>query len=158
MSIAHKEIKSTRLMLRAFTLEDASRITQLLQEKEIAATTTSIPYPYQKDMATAWIKSQETGLKKGENIVWAICLLENLELIGSVELAINKVHNYAELGYWLGKSYWNKGYCSEAASVVVSFGFKNMSLNKNTMARLITWLWLFMFYILFFYILNQRTT
>ena len=130
MSINHKAIKADRLKLKTFTLNDASRITPLLQDKEIASTTITIPYPYHEKSAIDWVNANEKGLKNGDNIVWAICLLENLELVGAVNLSVNKVHNSAELGYWVGKRYWNKGYCSEAADAVISFGFKNMSLNK----------------------------
>ena len=130
MSFSHQEIHSERLKLKKFTLDDVSRVAPLLQDKEIASTTINIPYPYHEKSAIDWINANEKSLKKGDNIVWAICLLENLELVGAINLSLNKIHNSAELGYWVGKRHWNKGYCSEAAGAVISFGFKNMSLNK----------------------------
>jgi RimJ/RimL family protein N-acetyltransferase len=36
----------------------------------------------------------------------------------------------AELGYWVGKSYWNHGYCTEAARAVVRFAFEDLGLRR----------------------------
>ena len=36
----------------------------------------------------------------------------------------------AEIGYWLGKSFWNKGYVSEALQRILQFGFEELHLNK----------------------------
>jgi RimJ/RimL family protein N-acetyltransferase len=36
----------------------------------------------------------------------------------------------AELGYWIGKPYWRKGYCTEAAEAVLRYGFQVLGLNR----------------------------
>ena len=36
----------------------------------------------------------------------------------------------AEIGYWLGKPYWGKGYAAEAARALVCFGFEQMGLER----------------------------
>ena len=54
------------------------------------------------------------------------------ELIGCIDLGISKENAKAELGYWIGFDYWNKGYCTEAAIAIVKFGFENLKLNKIT--------------------------
>ena len=51
-------------------------------------------------------------------------------LIGSIGLYINKKHDIAELGYWIGKEYWNQGYCSETVKTMISFAFEEIHLNK----------------------------
>ena len=38
--------------------------------------------------------------------------------------------NQAELGYWIGKPYWNKCYASEAAKAILRFGFKELNLHR----------------------------
>jgi|GEM_PF-598538 len=38
----------------------------------------------------------------------------------------------AELGYFIHKKFWNKGYTSEAAKCVIDFGFKKVRLKKFT--------------------------
>ena len=51
-------------------------------------------------------------------------------LIGIIALEFNHLARLAELGYWLGVPYWNKGYATEAARAVVEYGFKVLRLNR----------------------------
>ena len=36
----------------------------------------------------------------------------------------------AELGYWIGKPFWGKGYATEAARSLIDFGFTVLGLNR----------------------------
>ena len=68
---------------------------------------------------------------------WALELKETGEAIGCIgyypygESNIMIGENDAELGYWIGKPYWNKGLCTEAARFMVDYclkvkGFKTL--------------------------------
>lgn len=50
--------------------------------------------------------------------------------IGFIGFEINHWANSAELGYWLGKPYWNRGYATEAARAMVEYGFEELELNR----------------------------
>jgi RimJ/RimL family protein N-acetyltransferase len=42
------------------------------------------------------------------------------------------------MGYWIGKPFWNNGYCTEAARAVVEYGFGPLGLERiyaNYLAR-----------------------
>ena len=43
---------------------------------------------------------------------------------------VSREHEKAELGYWIGKPYWNNGYASEAAISVLKFGFEDLDLRR----------------------------
>jgi RimJ/RimL family protein N-acetyltransferase len=43
---------------------------------------------------------------------------------------LNLDHALAEMGYWIGKPFWNHGYCTEAAKRLVRFGFEALQLNR----------------------------
>jgi RimJ/RimL family protein N-acetyltransferase len=65
--------------------------------------------------------------------VFAICLAGKSKqgtLVGAVGLEINSAHERAEMGYWVGKTFWGSGYCTEAAEAVIDFGFKQLGLNR----------------------------
>lgn len=65
------------------------------------------------------------------SIVWAVRDKENNKIIGSIGLDPDKRRadvNSKELGYWLGKKFWGKGYMTEAAKAVIDFGFKEYGL------------------------------
>jgi [ribosomal protein S5]-alanine N-acetyltransferase len=59
---------------------------------------------------------------------------ENL-VIGSAGLEIRKRQaegGEADLGYFLHKNYWGKGYASEGARLLITFGFEQLNLHRIT--------------------------
>jgi len=123
-------IETDRLLLRPFTLADAPDVQRLASERDIASTTLNIPHPYEDGMAEQWIEAHEERYEKGELANFAVVLRSDDSLIGSIGLSINQQHAYAELGYWIGKPYWNRGYCTEAAEAVVRYGFEVLGLKR----------------------------
>jgi ribosomal-protein-alanine N-acetyltransferase len=126
------KIDTERLLLRLFDLSDAGRVRELAGDKEISETTLNIPHPYEKGMAEEWISSSRIKFESGECVHFAIILKSTQELIGAIGLVIDKAFNRGELGYWIGREYWNQGYCTEAAGVVLEYGFNQLLLHKIT--------------------------
>lgn len=123
-------LETERLILRPFKLSDADTVEKLAGDKQIASTTLNIPHPYPKGGAKEWITTHESKYNKGKRVVYAITLKKSGKLVGCISLAINVDHNQAELGYWVGVQYWNKGYCSEAGMALLEYGFETMKLNR----------------------------
>jgi len=131
--IAQPILQTERLILRAFSLDDSAAINDLLADKEIAANTQLIPFPYTAEMATEWIEPQTKTWEEGRAAVFAVCLPDQSEqgtVIGVVGLEIDSIHERAEIGYWVGLEHWGKGYCTEAAAAVIEFGFEQLGLNR----------------------------
>jgi len=127
--IKRPTLETDRLLLRPFTLADASVVQRLAGDRAIASTTLLIPHPYKDGMAEKWIRSHRKAFEKGK-ISWAITLRSDNTLIGAIGLNVNRDHLRAEVGYWIGKPYWNRGYCTEAARAVVRYGFDVLGLNR----------------------------
>lgn len=125
-------IKTERLILRPFQLSDAKEVQRQAGNPKVAATTATIPHPYPDGTAEDWISKHQTWFEKGLAVDWAIELVEGQKLIGSIGLGINKANSRAEVGYWIGEEYWNKGYCSEAAKAAFRYAFEDLHLNKIT--------------------------
>ena len=123
-------LQTERLLLRPFSLADAARVRALAGDKGIASTTLNIPYPYEEGMAEAWIKTLPEAFEKGESLTFAIVLAQEEQLIGAIGLEIDTRHDRGELGYWIGKPYWSKGYVTEAARAVLEYGFTVRNLNR----------------------------
>ncbi|HEY9636577.1 MAG TPA: GNAT family N-acetyltransferase [Coleofasciculaceae cyanobacterium] len=123
-------IQTQRLILRPFTFADAPDVQRLAGAHEIAATTLMIPHPYEDGMAEEWIKTHPAAFEEGTGVNFAIALRESGELCGAIGLGIDAENNNAELGYWIGKPYWGKGYCTEAARAVVEYGFEVIGLHR----------------------------
>jgi ribosomal-protein-alanine N-acetyltransferase len=130
-------LKTERLVLRPLALGDAPTVERLAGEKDVASTTRLIPHPYPPGMAEHWIGTLPDLYQRAEMINWGIALDGGL-LLGTIRLTLNPVDNHAEMGYWVGKPYWNNGYCTEAARAVVAYGFEKLDLERiyaNYMAR-----------------------
>lgn len=123
-------IETERLILRSFTLRDAADVQRLAGDKAIASTTLNIPHPYKDGVAEEWIGTHQEGFEKGESVHFAIVDRQKHYLIGAMGLTINKRFESAELGYWIGKPYWNNGYCTEATEAVLEYGFQTLGLNR----------------------------
>lgn len=125
-----ESLQSERLQLRGFSLHDATAVQKLASDFEIADTTLRIPHPYELSMAEDWIIRQETAIEQQEELTWAITLRDDSSLVGSVGLILNRVFKHAELGYWIGKPFWGKGYATEAARLVLGYAFQTLELHR----------------------------
>ncbi|MDE0087561.1 MAG: GNAT family N-acetyltransferase [Candidatus Poribacteria bacterium] len=128
-------LHTDRLILRSFTLADASDVKRLAGERDVASTTCAIPHPYEDGMAEEWISTHKAAFEKGTGIYLAITLKDNEKLgdtilIGAIDLRIDQTEKIAELGYWVGKPYWNSGYCTEAAKAIVTYAFDVLELTN----------------------------
>ena len=124
-------LSTTRLILSLPTVADTEDvILQMNSTSEISENTLTLPFPYHKQHADYWFQMAEFSFKKKEAFIFGIREKENLKLIGAVGLHLDVAHHKAEVGYWLGKSFWNNGYVSEALQEVLKFGFEELKLNK----------------------------
>lgn len=123
-------LTTERLLLKPFSMDDAPAVKDLAGEYEIAATTANIPHPYEDGMAEAWIGTHQEAFEKGEAVSFAIALRSGGQLLGAIGLGINQANSLAEMGYWIGKPYWNRGYCTEAAGAVLEYAFSELGLNR----------------------------
>lgn len=130
MTDTQPTLHTPRLLLRPLTLRDASDVRKLAGERDVAAMTTYIPHPYPAGVAKKWIRNQYGGFAAGKAITFAVTLQQKSMFLGVVELKVDMAHQRAGLGYWLGKPYWNCGYCTEAAGAVISYAFKSLGLNR----------------------------
>ncbi|MGL5806343.1 MAG: GNAT family N-acetyltransferase [Xenococcaceae cyanobacterium] len=123
-------LQTKRLILRRLHLTDAAQVQKLAGAKEIAMNTLSIPHPYQDGVAEKWIELSQKGFERGHLFNLAIVEKQTDFLCGSIGLSIDKVHDRAELGYWIGVEFWGRGYCTEAAVAVINYGFEVLNLHR----------------------------
>ena len=138
-----------RLILRPFALSDAPRVQELAGDARVAATTLHIPHPYPNGAAESWIATHQHNAQTGDAFTFAITLAgtrtpdhehdlaDTGHLVGSIELKTDSNDVFAaELGYWIGVAYWNKGFATEASNAVIKFAFDRLSLARITATHL----------------------
>lgn len=130
MSLPQPHLTTPRLLLRGFQLEDAPRVALLAGDFDVARMVSSIPHPYEEELAVEWIQGHPNQLNSQTALHYAIHLREDDLLIGAIGLQFDRQNQSAELGYWIGKPYWHQGYATEAARAVLEFAFRELGLNR----------------------------
>jgi len=130
------ELESERLTLRALRPDDAESIAVLVNDWEVVRYTTSIPYPYDVDMARTFITAQaerwavwQPGAPLAEEIAFAIARKSDDALLGCIGLQPGETHGL-EFGYWIARDYWNRGYASEAVATLTRFAFEVLRVEE----------------------------
>lgn len=131
-------IVTGRLVLRPFALSDAADVQRLAGDPAIADTTLNIPHPYLDGMAEAWIANHQAQFQEDKGLALAVTLRDDGALAGAISLlGIDRRHRRAEMGYWIGKPFWGRGYATEAAAAVIAFGFEALGLHKISATHLV---------------------
>ena len=108
-------VRTERLTLRALRPEDADHFAALLGgDPEALRMLSSLPDPCTVPAARDWI-AQRT-LQAGQ--LFAIERQTDGAFLGAIGLVGTMLS--PELGYWIGRPYWNHGYATEAGRAVVA--------------------------------------
>ncbi|MEG9298480.1 GNAT family N-acetyltransferase [Mangrovibacillus sp. Mu-81] len=124
-----KTLITERLILRPFTKSDAPKIQNLANNNEVADII-GLPQPYLLEHALDWIKIQPEQFEKGTEFPLAITERGTDELMGTITLRVDTVNQKGELGYWMGRQYWGKGFATEAVKRMTLFGMEEVGLNR----------------------------
>ncbi len=119
-------LKTDRLVLRPYREADIAELLPLIGTREVAATTLRIAHPYTERDARAFF-----ALTEDPDKMWlAITLSGDGRQIGGIGLRIDMQFLHAEVGYWLGVTYWGKGYATEATREMLRYGFEDLGLHR----------------------------
>lgn len=121
-------IETERLIISSLREEDIPFIVEYLQEKVFSELTSNIPYPYSEEDARFWLEMSERAFEMKSAFTFAI-RDKTEKIIGAIGLH-DRGDDKAELGYWLAKPFWNKGFVTEAAKAIIDFGLKELQFNK----------------------------
>lgn len=123
-------LASERLTLRPFRVADAAEVQRLAGDRSVADTTLNVPHPYLDGMAEEWINGHAPAFAQGTALTLAITDRLGGVLVGAIGLRIHREYNSAELGYWVGAEFRNRGYCTEAAQQLLAYAFERLGLNR----------------------------
>lgn len=123
-------LRTRRLTLRPFAESDLDALVRLLNDREVVRFLAMVPHPYTVRDGEDWIARTHDL-----DSPWpALAIDAGGALVGSVGLKPPEEPSPpkvgAELGYWLGRPYWGKGYASEAAAQIVEHAFSVMKLDQ----------------------------
>jgi RimJ/RimL family protein N-acetyltransferase len=112
-------ILTERLLLRPVREGDEAALVSGLDDPEVARWLESVPSPYTLRDARAWIERCAREREAGFMQDFAITLAASGELVGGIAITPSRVDPSAEIGYWIARVHWGKGYGGEALARVV---------------------------------------
>jgi len=118
-------LETERLLLRPQGADDIPALVALLNDFDISKNLARVPYPYTEEQAREFLGRGAEDRARGQAYPFAVTLKAEKTLIGGCGLRL-KDDGVFELGYWLGRPYWGKGYASEAARRVAGFAFHDL--------------------------------
>lgn len=126
--IGTETIQTPRLILRRVALSDAlSMYKNWASDKEVTKFLSWSPHKSPEE-TTRIIASWIDNYNDSSFFLWAIALEENNEIIGTIG-AVKEVKDKSpiEIGYCLGKNFWNKGFMSESLKYVIKYFFEKVN-------------------------------
>lgn len=120
-------LSTERLILRPWEESDAEQLFEYAKNPDVGPIA-GWPVHKNVDESLEIIRNVLNGAE-----CYAVCEKENNAAIGAVELKLNKSDDRnhcdeCELGYWLGKPFWGKGYMPEAAKEILRHGFEDLGM------------------------------
>ena len=112
-------LKTERLTLRAPRPEDVTAIALLANDRRIAENTARLPPPYGVSDAEHFVAI--VNQREGEACF--VIMLDDT-LIGIC--GVDPREDGPELGYWLGASYWGRGFATEAVRALIDHAFGDL--------------------------------
>ncbi len=122
-----------RLVIREYSEKDISNIVENINNLKVSRYMAVIPYPYTIKDAEWWVNECSKRRSKKPRIDYdlAIELEAGHRCIGGIGLeSVNLKNGTAELGYWLGESYWRQKIMTEAAKAMLNFAFNKLHLRR----------------------------
>nr|WP_314089913.1 GNAT family N-acetyltransferase [uncultured Shinella sp.] len=102
-------ITTARLTLRPHRMSDAEAIAQSLADFQVSRMLARVPAPYDRQDAAEWLSMMTSDLNED----WAFAITADDDVhIGCI--SFEKGRKGWEIGYWLNRFYWRRGYMSEA--------------------------------------------
>ena len=117
------EIHTDRLILRkAISEQEKISLVSQIGDWEVVKWLANAPYPYTDD-------DLEDYLLISDSNQFDLNIFMGKQLIGRVGLTLDG-DNYYDLGYWIGKDYWGKGYATESSKKLLEYALEKLNSPK----------------------------
>lgn len=128
-NLGTRTLTTERLCLRKFTLDDADAMFEgWASHPEVTKNVGWKPHKNRQetyDILASWIKEYDDNYYN-----WAVECLDTHELIGNISvISLSEPHQNAEIGYFYGSKYWNRGYATEALKAVIKYLLEECGLH-----------------------------
>ena len=119
--------RTPRLLLRPGWIQDAPALFELIRDEAIVRNLASAPWPYRLTDAEAFLSAER---KPSEPAMLIFRRTQGApELVGTIGLGRDP-DGQVELGYWIGRPFWGRGYATEAGLAAVDIARNGLRLPR----------------------------
>ena len=119
--------RTKRLLLRPGWAEDAPALFRAIADERIVRNLASAPWPYRPEDASAFLATERKAHEP------ALLIFRRThadpELAGTIGIG-RRPDGELELGYWVARPYWGRGYATEAGRAVLEMARKSLRIEK----------------------------
>jgi RimJ/RimL family protein N-acetyltransferase len=124
-------LRGKLINLRRVRRSDAESIQRHAHNANVARYMAILPHPYTLEHALSWINTTHRMVRAGTGYHLGIEDKASRQIIGMIGLSrVNRQDKNAEVGYWLGRDFWRKGYSTEAMRLMLNFAFTELDLAR----------------------------
>jgi RimJ/RimL family protein N-acetyltransferase len=121
--------RTTRLLLRPGWSQDAPALFKAIADERIVRNLATAPWPYRPGDAEAWLAAERKASEPSLLIFRRTDAAP--ELIGAIGLG-RRPTGEIELGYWIAREHWGRGYATEAGRAVLATARHGLRLRRLT--------------------------
>ena len=120
--------KAARVKLRPLDSSDAHALNPILRD---GRATRFLPAWVRRATGRQFVARVSGEQRRGEGVAFAIVPLGSEKAIGQVRLFHwSPADRVAELGFWIRRKHWGRGFGTEAVRLACRYGFRAMSLHR----------------------------
>ncbi|MBL8572470.1 MAG: GNAT family N-acetyltransferase [Hyphomicrobiaceae bacterium] len=119
-------LKGPRVTLRRPLKSDADDVFKGMNDIEVVKNLSRAPWPYMMHDAVSWLDGIENA--GPERTAYPFAIVTGGRQVGTV--GISNHGETVELGYWIGRDAWGRGFATEAARLAVGFAFTHLDLEE----------------------------
>jgi 8-oxo-dGTP diphosphatase len=126
---------TNRLIIRRPRKSDASRMAELLNDESVVTYLATVPFPYHQDDAVAFIESANGAGGLPPRNAFVIVGPDGGDIVGGIGVRPSELSDgttAGEIGYWLGRDSWGRGYATEAVEALLPYCFHTLALDRVT--------------------------
>lgn len=119
-------LRTGPITLRHLSLSDASAMAKYANDRGIARNTATLPSPYRKSHATAWLKKLQREYRQGNPDRLHLGIEVDDHIVGVIGIDLDG--RRGTLGYWLGRPYWGQGIMTKVVRLLTRYAFRHYRL------------------------------
>ncbi|MHA6288077.1 GNAT family N-acetyltransferase [Maricaulis sp. CAU 1757] len=121
-------LETERLTLRLPELDDAAELARHLGDYDIARMTARVPHPYPALAAELWVLANRAAWRADGN--QSLLVFDAEGLAGGGGVFRRTPQSEWEIGYWVAKRCWGRGYATELGQALIGLAREQLGANR----------------------------